>query len=397
MSSNNGNLKVGVTYPGDIYAASVKQIVPLQIWNGVKLQRHTSRGLSVFERFTIEALLQLGTCSAGELSEITGIEEGLSAWWLDGAELTGLANRIGEQRYAANIEQCIEAASSGAVMGVAADEITIAWFPVSNDFIALGQGDELVRTLSRVRPVASYPVPEQDSTALRSDLLNSALSKGCVYGVKGASIQEFDVDDVRIGEVIPSFLMEIELPDEGATDTQVVFYTESGGKKESGKKGKLSKSLIRESCRIPLMQNTTSDLRHLSDSIFSKAVFEIEQGGLISPRKSRETIMADMSREWAVESAKKGRIDRHPRISITLNREVHLELSCDLSATDDIVKSMMALDDAVGELLSAEDMLEKLNEVIVRTNVPQEELIERLWQLSEFGAVYRIRELEDFA
>ncbi|RLA47058.1 MAG: hypothetical protein DRR42_17865, partial [Gammaproteobacteria bacterium] len=276
MKSKNDNLKVGFRHPGDVYAASIKRIVPLQIWSGVKLQRHTSRGLSVFERFTVEALLQLGTCRADELSEITGIEESLAAWWLDGAELTGLASRVGERKYMANIEQCIEAASSGAVIGVATDEITVAWLPISNDFIALGQGDELVRTLNRVRPVASYPLPEPDSGILRADLLNSGLPKGCIYGAQEFSIIEFDSDGVRVEEAIPSYLMEVEIPSEESTDTQVVFYTELGGKKETGKKGRLSRSLARESCRIPLMQNTVSDLNCLSDSIFSTAVSDIE-------------------------------------------------------------------------------------------------------------------------
>lgn len=391
-----GGVNVAVKHPGDTYAASIKRVVPLQVWSGVKLQRRIDRGLSVFERFIIEALLKLGACDASEISTITGLEERLCAWWLDNAVYLGLANRVGDNKYSAIIDRCEKAASAGTCVGSTTDEVSILWLPVSNDFIILGQRENLVRTLSRVRPVASYPVEPSQIGRARSDLLNTALAAGQVYGAKGSSVVKFDDDDVNVSETTPAYLMEVEMPVRASTDVEATFYSELRGGKKASKNRQRSVSYVRKQCRIPTAERMMCEANELSDTVLSQAYPEIVNLGLNNPRKVDGLVVAEMSREWTLRSARERLIDPHPRLSITLNGEVCVEFSCELVAQDGEVKSMVALDDAVRELLAAEDIVDEFDAVLSDHDLSSSEVRERLWQLREYSAIYQMREREDF-
>jgi hypothetical protein len=292
------------------------------------------------------------------------------------------------------VDDCLSALENGVCATVTKESASVIWFPMSNEFVLLGKAEPLLQKLSRLKAVASFPVDEADVERRRSDMLNSALAEGSVYGDIASSVSHFADGEECVGELVSSYDMELELSDESAGEVQVAFYSKAKKKAGSGNKGA---ALMRVEARLPWMDRGMSKAFGVAEEILASAKPKIESFGLSDLRQENGRLTATMGDTWVERESRHRLLDKHPRISVIIGNEVFVEQSCELEPQHEGIAKALAFDSAIKGFQDSEDPLLELDRLLMEGALSETEVRTRLWQIREFGALYRLREQEDFA
>jgi hypothetical protein len=374
--------------------ALLTQAVPIQIWTGVVITQEVITGLSVFERFTLECLVQLDTCGAEDICEVIGIDHGLAKRWLEIVEMKGLATRQDEATFIPNVGPCVEALAKNSIKERKEAEKTIAWFAQTSEMILLGPNDPMIRILSKVKPKARFEIPNSVAHVSRGSLIEQSLDKSLLYGDEAHSIIGVK-DSTLLGEdTCAAYLLEINLDKINHTTVETNVYGHPA--KKEGQHGKNGNFMIRQPMSIPTLPEfigaSLKKVSGLSNSL-SKAM---EGEGFLSPQMLQNSAVATLNYDKALSMLEEGLLSSHKRIRFTIDSEMVYEIPFELIPADDKTASLINLDSAVRALLELPISEEALDKICIEYDVSQKDVSKRLWQLKQYAMIYQLREQQDF-
>ena len=381
--------------PSDSTGGSVlKQTVALQVWTDVLVTEEVSIGLSVFEQFTLKCLLQLGECRTEDICEVIGIGPELARWWLDGVEPIGLARRTGESIFEPNIDSCIDALASNSVQKHEDTEKTMVWFPQTDELLVLQQHDTLLKTLSKIDPTTSFPLPDRLIGANRGDIVQNSLDNSHLYGNEASSIvaanDKREIDD----RMCPAYQLEMNIAqvDGAAVIAHIYGYpAQRGSRRQNEKRG-----LVRKPIHIPRLSKYVNISRERVRSLSDRLGHAMKNEGLLDPKIQDGSGQATLDYEKAREMAEQALLDCNKRISFVIDGEIEYEIPLLLVHSDDRVAALIHLDVAVKQLLATKASASVLAEICEEFDVTKKDVVLRLWRLKQYAAIYQLREEQDF-
>jgi hypothetical protein len=381
--------------PGDtVGGAFLKQTVALQVWTDVLVTEEVSIGLSVFEKFTLECLLQLGTCRTEDLCEVVGIGSELARWWLDGVEAIGLARRTSESTFVPNIESCIDALASNSVQKQEETEKTMVWFPQTSELLVLNQQDTLLRTLSTIDPTTSFPLPDIFAGESRGDVAQNALKNSLLYGNGVSSIVAVQ-DTKKIDDTMcPAYQLEMDIAQVDSVFVKVNIFgypARKGSRRQNEKR-----DLVRESMHIPRLSKYVDVSRERVRSLSHSLVYAMEREGLLDPKIQEGKGHATLDYDKAREVADQALLDCNKRISFVIDGEIEYVIPLTLVHSGRRVAALINLDTAVKRLLAEKVSTSVVEKICGEFDVTQREIVLRLWRIKQYAAIYQLREEQDF-
>jgi hypothetical protein len=375
--------------------AFLTQTVPMQVWTGVVLTEEVSSGLSVFDRFTLECLIQLGTCRVEDLCEVIGIDNGLATWWLESVEMKGLANKLGEATFTPNIDLCVDALASNSIQMKTETEKTIVWFAQTSEMIVLSPQDTMIKTLSKVEPTARFPFPSSVGGTSRGELIGQSLEKGLLYGDAVHSIVEVSDSKTLDEDTCPAYQLEVNLDKIEDATTKVNIYGFPAIK--GARAAKAKRDMVRHSMTIPtLRQFMDASLSKVGE--LSKSLCEaMENEGFSEPKMLDNRAVATLEYDKARSMIEAALLNCHKRIRFVIDGEMAYEIPLELVPADDKVASLIHLDGAVRIFLDEALSDEPLERICIEYGVSEEGISQRLWQLKHYAVIYQLRERGDFS
>lgn len=374
--------------------ALLTQTVPIQIWSGVVFTQEIITGLSVFERFTLECLLQLGTCGAEDICEVIGIDSGLAQRWLEIVESKGLATRLDEATFIPNVGLCVDALARNSIKEEKETEKTIAWFAQTSEMVVLSSKDPMIRILSTIKPKAGFEIPSTVADVSRGELIKQSLENSLLYGDEADSIIGVR-DSTPLGDKpCPAYLLEINLnkTNHGPAETNIYGYPE----KNENQHGKTGIDMIMKSMSIPTLKKFMgASLKRVSD-LSNSLCRAMEDEGFLWPKMQENGAVATLHYDKAQSMIKEALLNCQKRIRFIIDNDMVYEIPLELVPADDKVASLICLDSAVTAFLKepmSDGLLEK---ICIEYDVSVKDASRRLWQLKHYAIIYQLREQQDF-
>jgi hypothetical protein len=375
--------------------------LPMAIWDGVRVQVKARRGLTLMERFVIECLLELGSCSDDDLGEIAGVPDELAGWMLASLEQKGLACRQQGDLFAPAAETCLEALACSSVETQREEQRTVLLFPETDEFVVLKEGGDFARMLRKTVPMGRYPLPERYKRKSRASLLSEALKSGRVYSEDCDAICAI-VDNEIVKEVMcPAYHAAAELPSPGLREWRLTLRgrkrerpgrTDGTGDIREEAPPEFNEHAISLPVLTLLANKWLAQLEHAVDDIS----VQIERIGLSSAVFRSGVFRASLDGKAATQMACDRLLTERAGLSICVDREIEYEVPLELSPVDDSARRIFALDKGVREVLCSKNGLEAMKVVCGDDQSQRNALVERMWQMKLYGTIYRLREVEDF-
>ena len=394
QNNNSKQIRLEIFPDDGADSALLKKTVALQVWADVLVSEEVSVGLSVFDQFTLECLLQLDSCCAEDLCEVIGIDPELAQWWLDGVVNSGLARMADKSMYLPNMGLCVKALESKTIQKQDDSIKTMIWFPETGEILVLNQQDKLLVTLSRIEPIAGYPLSDKLVGANRGDLVRNSQNKSLLYGNASSSISAVNDTSKIDDRMCPAYLLELDIAKADSTAAKVNIYgypARRGSGRQTDKR-----DLIRKTIRIPRLYEYENLLRQKIGSLNQRLCHAMEEEGFLNPQILEEGCQAALDYDKAREMADQTLLDFSKRITFFIDDEMEYEIPFKLKPENDRVAALFKMDSAVRRLLANHVSNTVLGELCSEYNITRGDFMLRLWQVKQYAAIYKLREEQDF-
>jgi hypothetical protein len=375
--------------------------LPMAIWDGVRVQVKASRGLTLMERFVIECLLELGSCSGDDLGAIAGVPHELAGWMLASLEQKGLACRQQGDLFAPATETCAEALACISVLTQREEQRTVLWFPETDEFVVLKEGGDFAWMLRKTVPMGRYPLSERYRREQRASLLSAALKSGRVYGEDCDAICAIVDNELVKEEMCPAYHAAAEMPSPGAREWRLTIRGRRQGRRsrtdgDDNIREEAPPEFVEHALSLPVLShlahNWRAQLQHAVDEIG----VQLEKLGLASAELRNGVFKASLDGEAATQMARERLLTDRAGLSIRIDREIEYEVPLELSPMDEPASRIFALDAEVRAILSAQNGLEAMTASCGDGRTQRDALVERMWQMKLYRTIYELREVEDF-
>jgi hypothetical protein len=372
--------------------------LPMAIWDGVRLRVTESRGLTLMERFAIECLLELGTCNADDLTEFASIPVQLGSWLLSSLAQQRLAVSRDAKAFEPVTNACVDALSRGNIATEREERQTLLWFPETEEFAVLRDGDKILREFKSLTPQGTYPLPERLRRRQRGDLLRDAFSARRIYGIGKNSIAE-GVDGAAVGDAVPVYYSSARFPSEPSVEWQLEIAARQ--RPEPRADGTIPSAeqwpLVKRVLGVPVLDWLVGQWRSqlqlaregINGRLLEKGFTNVSWEGAIPQAVLGEAA----TRRIAQDRLLTQRIS----VAIAVDREIEYNVPMELLFADAKARAIFDLACAVRRLLASSDTAGNIDAICAELGVSRVNVVDRLWQLKMFGKVYQLREAEDFA
>lgn len=373
--------------------------LPMAIWDGVRVQVNARRGITLMERFVIECLLELKTCSGDDLFAIAGLPHELAAWILASLEQKGLAYRQHGDVFLPAAEVCAEALASGNVVIQQEERRTVLWFPETGEFAVLKEGDDVVRRFREMMSMGRYPLPERYKREQRTNLLTEAMALGRAYGEDRETICAI-TDDAIVDDECAAYHVATEIPVRGAREWRLTIRgrrKRSSRADDSGNNGNdAGREFVEQTLSLPVLNHLVDNWRIRLEGAIDGLGTELGRLGLRSANLHYDVLNATLDGHAASRMARDRLLSGRAGLSVCVDREIKYEVPVELAPGDDRATRLFALDREVRQILSAESATNEINAICGDVGEHRNELVERMWQIKLYKTIYELRAVEDF-
>jgi hypothetical protein len=365
----------------------VEAVVPILFWQApvTKLIAH---GLSVVERFVIEAALQLGVVTVTDVAEVTGLPEHLVVRVISHIAAVGVLEVVERDRsYAVIRDKAQESLGAEQLFESHPATLTLLYLPRTDDLIAFE--DAAAPNIHRISPMFSAPMPEKMLEANRDDFLHQRIQEGSVEGLPDW-VHEVVADEAPFPKTCPAYRSRGQVGD------------------GTGKISLMDRNVRHRAPSIGLTAPTgmVSRIMQLSANV---------SGALATYGQARTTVSAGESArivKIGAEAAQRMSDDRHSVVRL-LRLEVADEserivaaIAVRLEPDDEAARAVFALSRAVNTVL--ETPLNEVDEQTIQAGVrdaaaeyghkvTEAQVRSALWRRGEFHRLYLLRASEDFS
>lgn len=373
--------------------------LPMCVWEDVRVEMRTTRGLTIMERFVIECLLRLDGCDSADLQEIAAIGPELSKWLLISCLQKSLARRD-RNRFFAERHACEQALERNELPHQVERRVDILCFPETDEFVLLDDFSHFLRQFRQLQPSGNYPLPIHWERSERGELLSRAREEGRLYGNAANTCVVFHDGAVMTGKQCPAYQASVELRDAAETDWVITLIGHCAQKKKllpaSNSENHQRTKLAYVRVRLPALPQLKRRWQMLFAAVEEKLRDELQKVGLGRIERRGAMWMANVDAAAADALAADRLLTLNMELAVQLDREVEFSAPLELVPSANASRQAFARDNVVRQVLSAP----KERVVAVATEDPNVTLADvrgRLWQLKLFGAVYQLRQEEDFA
>ena len=362
--------------------------LPMVVLSGVKAVVQGRQSISMMERFVLEALLRLETLELHELQEIASIPPELGAWLLGSLRQRGLVRDAGAA-FAPDTGRCVAALESGELPVERLERRDLLWFPETDEVVALKSATEVLRTLRRLAPCGSWPMPLGWRGKTRAALLDEPLSARRFYGDAAADIVAIQDDTVVQGEQLPAYRCSAATALDGrAGSWRLELWGVTHKKRESDG--------TRETISIPLPVPPLPIViagwrqRMLDARTQVASVLQRELGFSVGPDGSAG-FSASLSAPEASRLAQDRLLSELFGLRVRIDDEFQCLVPLRCSPADDAAAHVFAIDHMTRTVLSENRAYPEAD------GVSRRDVLGRLWQLRFFKPLYDLREAADFS
>jgi hypothetical protein len=375
-----------------VTAEVTEMLLPMYGWSAPVTKRVRSV-LSEFERFTIEAAIELGEFTAADLAEITGLPPAIVERTIQRLTNAGVLvldpfdEAGGPQRQCRPDPVAAGRALEGAeVFEYRSDQMQFLYLPYTDELLALGR----TRRLPRVDSVLEPPMPEPHAGRERWRFLEERIEAGTVADLP-ADIVHAELESGRLPEACPAYRCTGELTEGGL----MLKLLEDSGKRQP-------QSYPLESA-VALARRLESFVDSIGLAFGDLAEEPVEPDRLEGDADARWgfSITGGLARKLVAA----GRSLTGPLRLTIADEEARVSVGVRLEPGDDAASDVFALDLAVAKLRSAD--IETLTVDVLKTaaaaagrsygvEVDPEAVSDELWRRGDYHQVYRLRVEEDF-
>jgi hypothetical protein len=376
--------------------------LPIVIWEGVRVNMRSKRGLTLMERFVIECLLTLNECRAEELLEIASIPPELAGWLLSSLTQKALADRNGNW-FRANKIACARALAENCASVEHEEKRSFLWFPETHEVVAIRDAGDLIHRLRHIRPFGTFPLPTEWESRTRGQVIQDAMKRGRLCGDDAEAIWEVNDDETFETMNCPAYQCRAILPHNGSNQWRLTITgyrkRKSRAKPSNENANTSADEIIEQTLTIPVLQvlarSWWDHLENAGDAIRNR----LEQRlGQCEVRSDGQELTALLSGNAATELSQERFLVSRIGLGVSCDREIDYTVSLHLrpSPTDTAAQNLFSLDDAVQRIVAAPSPTVVAPLVCTESGVLVSEVIDRLWGLKLFRTVYDLREAEDF-
>jgi hypothetical protein len=373
------------------------------IWDGVGVVIRSKQGLTVLERFVIECLLTLGQCRAEELREIASIPPELCNWLLSGLTQKELAQQE-DNWFSPNRDACTRALAEKCLLVEHTATRSFLWFPETHELVVIPDAGNLMRQLCDVYPLNEFPLPPEWENVTRGQVIRAAMDGGRLYGDHAGVISEVNDNDSSKIESCPAYQCRATVPHNGIDQWQLAItgYRKPRSRTKSSKEGTNTsgEDVVEQVLPVPILPELARSWHQrfelAGDAINSRLKSCL---GVADVRRHDQQLVGIMAEEAARNISRDYLLVNRRWLQVGLDNEIHCATPLLLQplGTDQVAQRLFAVDGAVQRMLAARNVSEDVGSICLNAGVALEEAIDRLWQLRQFGTVYKLREMKDFA
>jgi hypothetical protein len=378
--------------PRDGVAQVVEALLPMLIWQA-PVTKVVSHGLSVVERFIIEAALDLGDVSVADVAEVTGLPRDLAARVTARVAGVGVLEPLPEGGGYRPVQPAAgEALASAELREFHRTHLTFLYLPTTEDLLAYPAGPRRAEPphVHRITPVYNAPLPDDVVGRPAAEFLDERIAAGTVPGlpdwVFGA-----EPDEARMPETCPTYRCRGHLKPDAAVLTLVDARTDRT-----------------QPCQLPgavRLTNWFTGQAEALDGAFSR---------WDEPSATRERSTVDGRAGWVfpvwgglARQMMDSELPLTRPLGLTVtDEEATLAVAARLVPNDRAAHETFALDHAVDAVLA--QPLERLTTEAVEAAVAAAgteydhqptvgDVRGELWRRGQFFRVYQLRAADDFA
>lgn len=383
-------------------AQVVEAVLPVLIWRApvIKVVIH---GLSMVERFVIEAALELGDITAEDIAEVTGLPLDVATRVIAHVEAVGVlipaANPSDTDRntYQPVVKAATDTLGSEELREYHRAMLTLLYLPATEELMAFdpAPGRPEPPMVHRVTPLYEAPMmPAELAGSETAAFLADRISAGTVLDLPDW-VHGAEPDNTRLPETCPAYRCRGHLKAGGNRPTSVLTLVDA------------KKPTKTVPCHLPRADRLTARLVTLSESLTgalgrwgeqSTTPTRISSGGRIAWRLPLSAAPARLMIDEGIS------LSRQLGLRV-LDQEATLAVAAELTPLDEEARALFALDHAVGHLLAVppqrlsphnlhaavEDAKAEFGHDVATDDVRGE-----LWRRGHFVRVYSLREADDF-
>jgi hypothetical protein len=372
--------------------------LPMLVWEDVRVEMRTTRGLTMMERFVIECLLRLDGCGSEDLREIAAIGPELGEWLLTSCVQKSLARRNGDLYHAVR-PACEQALERNELPHQVEQRVDILCFPETDEFVLLDDSCQFLQQLRQIQSSGNCPLPLRWQRAERRELLDRAREEGRLYGSRAGVCVVFCDNAVIKDNQCPAYYAGAELREAVETDWAITLIGRRARKKKHLPASSSENQDGAEIVRLPITLPVLTQLKRLWQTMYAAAEDplrgKLKRMGL--PRVERHGAMwtAKVDAAAAADLAARRLLSPNVELEVRLDREVEFSVPFKLVPCDKESRQAFTRDGVVRRVLAAapHDMIAVATE---SRDFTLEEVCCRLWQLRFYSTVYQLRQDQDF-
>lgn len=373
--------------------------LPLAIWDEVEITREVEIGLTLFERYVLECVLELGACTPLDLLQVASIPSELANWILMSLQQKGLVFRDGSS-VLPHAARCAGALKDQAVLTTRSEKACFLWLPESGEVILMGNPGGLLRRMRNLLPAGSFPLPADLRGQTRGRVIAQALRSGQMVGPDAGSLRGVK-DDSPLAQTIPAYHVRGQIPACGDSGLARLVLVGSGRVKR--REGNAHESEIIE-VDLPL-----PPLPYLPDMWRSQVIQMLASRGEDLQRDypgcvvevSTGTPMVLLDEPGVSQLAEQFLLVDSLGLEIRAPGSLHCELASSLQPAPGAIRArhILCRDRVVRQLLNSRSPLtsESLDQVCIEQSVDRSDIVDRLWNIRQYRRIYELRESGDFS
>lgn len=376
-------------------------LLPMLLWEDIKVVRHVRKELTIVERFILEVALTLKTFYTGEIEEITSIPRRAVQRIVRHLVSMGALSIGDDGNYSVLETTARKALKEKALIEKRGGKLTFVYLPGTDDLLAFDKekGDRRALELDRLMPASSRPVSADVQQEKKHAFLNRRVSSRSVANLPDDVVEVPVPDDDRnIPELCPAYHCHGQVVRED--DSMRLFLTIYSKKRKDED----------EPLSVPVNLTGADALVKLwteMAELLEKEDYYMEIWRLIEPKGSKPISVERLeSGEWsfsvdrdtAQAIASGGRYLVLPFGLLIKSEESILHLAMKLVPSDGAAATVFAVDEAVTQLLKVPEPLTgaHLDRVASELTADPEAIKGRMWGLRHYRHIYSLREREDF-
>ena len=374
--------------------------LPMQIWDSVAVTIKSYRGLSMMERFFIESIVRLQTCSAEDFEEIASMPKKIANQFLEFLEQHGLAREEKAGVYASMDEACQQVLNLDKFPIEIQEKWIFLWFPETDEFIVLKEPKRIHQQLNSMSE-GQYPLKDHQIGVQRSHLLDKASADGRIYGEGISSILGFSEDLTKVSEQCPKYICEVSIPKEDVSQWEVELkgyppkQRRRNNTQEEQQRQDNSPELVYRRLSVPYLPCMASTWRR-----------QFSEAGVLIRKEIKNTIdfprididehgiRTSLDDEATRQLMRLGLIQKESWLQVGIEDAIKFITPLSHSPSCEYANRVIAIDLAVQKILAT--ATECMPDIMQNQPFGLSELVDRLWQLKEYKKVYEFREQEDF-